>query len=190
MPEKTAPAAGQILIAEYNYIAQTIFQANEDRSRVASFYMITFGSFIAALVTYRTTITSEQLAWVQWGFAGLFFSLALIGLLTVLQLARLRLAWFEGVDAMNRIKEYYIAGSKGLEEAFAWRSEAAPARFKLSSVGFMLVVQVSVLAGAGLGTAVFFALQALSGSDWPWLAFLAGGGYCLLQLDVYRNMLK
>jgi hypothetical protein len=190
MPEKPALTPGEILIAEYHYISQAIFQTNEDRSRVASFYMITFGSFIAAVVTYRLNFVSEQLVWVQWGFAGLFLALALIGLLTVLQLARLRLAWLEGLDAMNRIKDYYIAGSKGLEKAFAWRADSTPARFKPSSVGFMLVIQVAVLAGAALGTAVFFSLQALSGSEWLLPSFLAGCAYCLLQLDVYRNMLK
>ncbi len=67
MPAKPALTSGEILVAEYNYVAQAIFQANEDRSRVASFYMITFGSFIAALVTYRFNIASEQQAWVHWG---------------------------------------------------------------------------------------------------------------------------
>jgi hypothetical protein len=33
------PNPGKILIAENHYIAQTVFQANEDRARVASFYM-------------------------------------------------------------------------------------------------------------------------------------------------------
>src|SRR5438552_2049547 len=114
MPEKPSLTAGEMLIAEYNYIAQAVFQANEDRSRVASFYMITFGSFIAALITYRFNFVPEQPAWVHWGFAGLFLALAMMGLLTILQLARLRHAWFEGLEAMNQIKEYYIASFKGL----------------------------------------------------------------------------
>src|SRR5258706_10303631 len=117
MPEKSTLAPGEILIAEYNYIAQAAFQANEDRSRVASFYMITFGSFIAALVTYHLNFAPDQQAWVDWGFSGLFLALGVMGLLTILQLARLRHAWFEGLDAMNRIKDYYIAGNKGLEKA-------------------------------------------------------------------------
>ncbi len=190
MPAKPALTSGEILVAEYNYVAQAIFQANEDRSRVASFYMITFGSFIAALVTYRFNIASEQQAWVHWGFAGLFLALALMGLMTVLQLARLRHAWFEGLEAMNRIKEYYIANSKGLEKAFAWRNDNLPAKFKPTSVGFMLVVQVAILAGAALGMAVFFITLAAFGSDWLFPAFVVGVGFCLLQIDVYRNMLK
>ena len=188
MSEKLS--SGEILIAEYNYIAQTVFQANEDRSRVASFYMITFGSFIAALITYRFDFAPEQQVWVGWGFAGLFLALALMGLLTVLQLARLRHAWFEGLAAMDRIKEYYITGSKGLEAAFAWRSTTVPQKFKVSSVGFMLVVQVAILGGAALGTAVFFITLAASGSGWLLPAFVLAIAFCLLQLDMYRTMLK
>ena len=36
--------ADEILKAEYGYIADTVFQANEDRSRVTSFYFVTVGS--------------------------------------------------------------------------------------------------------------------------------------------------
>ncbi len=190
MPEKSSLIPGELLIAEHKYIAQTAFQANEDRARVASFYMITFGSFIAALVTYHLNLASEGQAWVPWGFAGLFLALAVMGLLTVLQLARLRHAWFESLEAMNQIKEYYIANHKGLEKAFAWRAGNVPQKFKPGSVGFMLVLQVAILSGAALGAAVFFITLAGSGSDWLLPAFAAGSGFCLAQIELYRNMLK
>ena len=38
-----------ILQAEFNYIAQTAFQANEDRARVTTFYLVNLGGFVAAL---------------------------------------------------------------------------------------------------------------------------------------------
>jgi hypothetical protein len=40
-----------ILIAEFEYIAQVAFQANEDRARLTNFYLVTLGSFIAAIVS-------------------------------------------------------------------------------------------------------------------------------------------
>src|SRR5690349_19284791 len=177
MPEKSPLLPGGLLIAEYKYIAQTAFQTDEDRTRVASFYMITFGSFIAALVTYQLNLASEQQAWVPWGFAGLFLALAVMGLLTVLQLARLRHAWFESLQAMDQIREYYIANFKGLEKAFAWRAGSAPQKFKPGSVGFMLALQVAILGGAALGAAVFFVTLAVSGSNWLLPAFAAGSGF-------------
>ena len=190
MPKEPALSSGDILIAEYNYIAQSIFQANEDRSRVASFYMVAFGSFIAALVTYQFNVTATQEAWIDWGFAGLFLALAFMGVLTTLQLARLRQAWFEGLDAMNRIKEYYFTSFDGLERAFAWRSDGVPKKFKPTSVGFMLVIQVAVLGGASLGVAVFFATLAIYGAVWPLPAFLVGIVFCAWQLGLYRRLLK
>jgi hypothetical protein len=39
----------ELLAAEFNYIAQTAIQANEDRARVSSFYLIAVGSLVAAM---------------------------------------------------------------------------------------------------------------------------------------------
>ena len=51
MAENTAPPIelDELLAAEYNYIAQTANQANEDRARVSSFYLIAVVSLLAAL---------------------------------------------------------------------------------------------------------------------------------------------
>jgi hypothetical protein len=113
-----------------------------------------------------------------------------MGLLTVLQLARLRHAWFEALDAMNQLKDYYFANLPDLDKAFAWRSGRAPQKFKMSSVGFMLALQVSILGGAALGTAVFFATLAASGSIWLLPAFIVGVAYGLVQIDIYRTLLQ
>jgi hypothetical protein len=50
MPPKPKLNSDEILKAEYTYIANTVFQANEDRSRVASFYFVTVGSLVAAIL--------------------------------------------------------------------------------------------------------------------------------------------
>jgi hypothetical protein len=183
-------SSDEILKAEFNYIANTAFQANEDRARVASFYVVTFGSFIAALVSGQFDVKSEQQNWVYWGFFGLFMALALMGLLTVIQLARLRLAWFDSVDAMNRIKEYYIAHSSDLADAFKWRNAQKPQKLKLNSVGFLLVLQVAILGGAAFGTGVFFAFRAISENVSLLPAILAGVMFCLGQFELYRFSLK
>ena len=39
----------ELLAAEYNYIAQTALQANEDRARFSVFYLIAVGSLVAAI---------------------------------------------------------------------------------------------------------------------------------------------
>ena len=47
--EKLEP--GEILLAEYGYIAQTAFQAGEDRARVTSFYLVSVGTLVAAFLS-------------------------------------------------------------------------------------------------------------------------------------------
>jgi hypothetical protein len=180
---------GEILIAEYTYIAQTAFQSNEDRARVASFYLVSFSSFIAAILTYQFNPQNGSQEWVNWGFTVLFLALTGMGLLTLLQLARLRVAWFESVRAMNQIKEYYTANIKGLEKAFAWRNTSAPHKFKLNSVGFMLVAQVAILGSTSLGTAVFFGGRALYNNPWLIPAFVAAFLFFFVQIWLYRRVL-
>jgi hypothetical protein len=188
MAPKPSLSPDEILKAEYNYIANTVFQANEDRSRATSFYLLTFSSFIAAIVSYQFDKRLNG-NWVDWGFFALFIVLAVMGLLTVLQLARLRLAWYESVQAMNQIKDYYLAHHEGLEQAFSWRSVTAK-KVKWNSVGFLLVLQVAILGGAALGAAIFFAVRAVSGNV-LFLPPLAGGiAFLFWQLDLYRNTLR
>lgn len=143
-----------ILIAEYNYIVQSIFQANEDRARVASFYLVTLGSFIAAMFSndLLSLEPGDQIT-VNIGFGILFILLTFQGTMTLLQLARLRGAWFEGVKAMNQIKKYYKKHFSDLDEAFRWGDQNLPKRFKPNSVGFLLAMQVALLSGFSLSAA-------------------------------------
>jgi len=193
MPRKiSANPPDEFLIAEFEYIANTAFQANEDRSRAASFYLVTFGSFIAALVTAQFEVAPEHAGWVRWGFFGLFLALALMGLVTVIELARLRAAWFESIAAMNQIKEHYLGRYPELEPAILWRNNSLgmPSKLKLNSVSFMLVLQVGVLGGAALGASLFFAIQALSGVEGFLPAIAVGVAYFFVLLEIYRQALK
>lgn len=193
MPRKPSSVTpDEILTSEFNYIAHTAFQANEDRARAASFYLATFGSFIAALVSAQLDLAPEQAYWLDWGFVGLFAALALMGLVTVLQLARLRASWFESVEAMNAIKEYYIARYPDLVEAIIWRtqSDAMPSRLKLTSIGFLMALQVAFLGGAALGAGVFFLVKAISDETWILPGIVSGVMYFLALLEGYRLTLK
>lgn len=183
-------AVGGILIAEYEYIAQTVFQSNEDRSRAASFYLVTFASFIAALVGAQFDFDPSQVVYVNMGFGVLFTMLAVFGLLTILSLVRLRQAWFESIAALNQIKDYYIAqaGSESFAQAFRWRMTTAPSKFKPNSVGFLLVLQIALLGGVSAAAAAYFFLAAwLPGLLWLSAAVfvLAFGG----QVWMYKKLL-
>ena len=148
--------SAEMLIAEYNYISRTADQANEDRSRVSSFYLIAVGSLVAAL--FSTQFLSEIFDpnTVNIIFTVLFFLLTLLGSSTIMQLTRLRVAWFESVVAMNHIKEFAISKDKELAQAFKWRTKTLPAFYKVNSVSFLQTMEVAVLSGLAFGAGVFF----------------------------------
>ena len=151
-PSPLDPAG--LLVAEYSYIAQTAFQANEDRARVSQLYFVTFGTLIAALVT--TQLNNVDLQQVYPLFAFFFLAIFVYGLLTMLQLARLRLAWMESVRAMNQIKDELVRDRLLKKSYFRWTLETIPPAFKLDSISFIMALTVALLSGVALGSAAAF----------------------------------
>jgi len=188
--ERPRPALkpDQILATEFNYIAQTAFQANEDRARVTSFYLVSVGSFIAAILS--TQLFSNPKPEVYWGFAGLFLFLALLAIATILQLIKLRKSWFDSAQALNRIKGFYIKNVKSvdLNDAFHWKVDSIPSMNKPNSLSFYLVLEVDLFGAVSFGAVYYFALLALG-----WVsvgpAFVLGAAYFGGIIYMYRRML-
>jgi hypothetical protein len=178
-----------ILAAEYNYAAQTAFQANEDRARVTSFYLVTVGSFLAAILSTQFITTPGLL--IYGGFSILFLLISLMGVITLLQLARLRLAWHESIQAMNQVKEFYIQHTPNypLGQAFRWRAESIPQKGKPNSISFFLAMEVSLLGALSFGATLVFLTSAL-GRTQPWIALIAGLLFLAFQLFIYFRYLE
>ena len=175
-----------ILVAEFEYIAQTAFQANEDRSRVSTLYLATAGSLIAAVLAVQLERLNQIPTF--WAFSSLFFVLSISSLLAILQLVQLRKAWFESVCAMNRIKEYFAlhSGKIGLSSAFLWNKLSLPQKNKRGSIAFILVLQVAVLGGICLGATVFFIGLIITGNQYWWtMSSICGLIYGFLLIVVY-----
>ncbi len=51
----------ELLAAEFEYISQTAIQANEDRARVSSFYLVAVGSLVAAMFSMSENIYPQML---------------------------------------------------------------------------------------------------------------------------------
>ncbi len=152
----------EILAAEYEYIADTASQAHEDRARFASFYLIAVGSLVAALFSTQLLGPDFDAGGMNPLFSGLFFVLTLLGITTIIQLARLRAAWHDSMMAMNQIKDYAISKNKDLEKAFRWRSKTLPPLYKPNSIYFWQAVEVALLGGIMFGASVFFFLKAMA----------------------------
>ncbi len=171
MPTEPKLNPDEILKAEYDYIATTVFQANEDRSRVASFYFLTVGSLVAAILS--AIFSTSDLKSVSLAFAALFMVLTILGTLTLAQLARLRAAWHESVEAMNQIKDYYIENNKEIEPAFKWRLKTLPPTDKKFSIANLMAVEVALLGAITSTASVYFLLAALGNIEWwGWMLLL------------------
>ena len=179
----------EILKAEYEYIASTVFQANEDRSRVASFYFVSVGSIVAAIL--GTQFAADNLKSVSIAFSILFFFLTMLGALTLAQLARLRAAWHESVEAMNQLKDFYIKHHPEIKPAFKWRGKTIPPTDKPFSIANLIAVEVALLGAVTTAAAVYFILFAI-GDIAPWglgliaTSFLIGA---IVQWVWYKHLL-
>jgi MFS family permease len=174
MPTEPKLNPDEILKAEYNYIATTVFQANEDRSRVASFYFVTVGSLVAAILGSIFSTNDNDLKSVSLAFSGLFVVLTILGGLTLAQLARLRAAWHESVQAMNQIKDFYIEDNPEIEPAFKWRLKTLPPTDKKFSIANLMAVEVTLLGAITCTAAVYFFLTAFGTIEWWGWALLLG----------------
>ena len=166
--------ARAVIAAEYGYVAQTAFQANEDRARAWQYFFVTFATLIAALLS--TQIQGIDRRQLYLTFVVIFGLLAALGLITSLQLVRLRQAWLESVRAMNQIKERLIADDPALAAYFRWSSATVPTPLKLRSFGFLQALSVALLSGLAVGAAVAFGGLAQGAAVVPWgLSLLAAG---------------
>lgn len=166
------PDPNEILRAEYDYIAQSAFQANEDRARVTSFYILAVSSLVAAILGAKLFEGENQIV-VNLGFGGLFLLLTVLGFLTIFQLARLRAAWYSAVEALNEIKKYYIDYFKEIKlgDAFAWKDLKAVPKYKRGSVSYFLALEISLLSAITFGASIYFFQSALAVYE-PKQAFL------------------
>jgi len=180
----------EILMAEFEYAANSAFQANEDRSKAASFFLVSVGSLVAAI--FGTQLQGVE-GKVNFLLAGLFVALTILGWMTVRQLARLREAWRESARTMNRIKDYYFEHFEDIQlrEAFRWRTDTIPNKFKSDSISYYTAIEVSLLCGLTFGAGTYFLLAGFSASDWLiWiLTPLMGGLAIWFQLGYYKHIL-
>lgn len=190
-PPNPLSLAADLIVAEHSYIAQTAFQANEDRARASQYFFVTFGTLIAALLSVQVPGVNPERLYTT--FVIIFAVLTALGLITILELVRLRQAWLESVRAMNQVKEQLIVRDPALAAYFRWRMDTVPPAFKLRSFGFLQAVSVALLSGLSLGAAVAFGALAGGAIAVPWAASVLAGLACaggLLWLGYVRPLQK
>ncbi len=192
--QKQEHGGDALLKAEFEYISRTAFQANEDRARVSSFFLVAVGSLVAALFSTQLLDRNIDPVLLAWAFSGLFLVLTVLGTLTTLQLSRLRAAWYDSMLAMNQLKDYWMQSStdKSLRQAFKWDTGTLPRKYKVNSVSYYQTLEVALLSGITFGASVFFLQQAIGYNCPPcnWGISLSFGALAfLLQLFLYKRNL-
>lgn len=177
----------EMLQAEFKYITQNAFQANEDRSRFSSYYFVTVGSFVAAILGSPSALNEKTVAF---AFLLLFATLTIMGSFTLAQLARLRAAWHEAVQAMNQIKQFYIQNHKEIEPAFKWL-KAIPPTDKPNSIANLIATEVALLSSLTAGSGIYFLLLAtigINGLSWLIIILSSFANY-FVQMMHYKKLL-
>ncbi|HLO14291.1 MAG TPA: hypothetical protein VK206_05650 [Anaerolineales bacterium] len=191
MPEhKSVPFDfDELLAAEFDYIAQTAIQAHEDRARVSSFYLIAVGSLVAAMFGTQFFDPNFFSQTVNFMFSGLFTLLTLLGTSTIMQLARLRAAWYESMLAMNQLKDYMMSEDESLVKAFRWKTSTLPSKHKTNSVSYYQAIEVALISGLMFSAAAFFFQQAFSSiRPLHWIiAAIFGALTICFQLLIYKR---
>jgi hypothetical protein len=178
----------EVLSREFEYAAQTAFQAHEDRVRVFNYYLATMGTLIAAAILVDLTNRMHLTV-----LGVMFGGLTALGFMSLLKLAKLRLAWIDSVRAMCQIKEYYMRVCNEIElmGAFRWTTTTIPPAGKKWTVAFLMAATMALLNSAcasgvllvwGLATAgeiwvnrgVLAALLSLAGQLVVWLCVCRG----------------
>ena len=194
MPNKTSPTLpDEFLSAEFEYIANSAFQANEDRSKSASFFLVSVGSLVAAIFGAQLLNgTPEELLVAYRSLAGLFLVLTILGALTVMQLARLRLAWYDAAAAMNKMKDFYVTRNIDLADAFLWKTGSLPKKFKAESISFYIAFEVALLSALTFGAFVYFSMLSANLPCDPWPISIGAGivAFVLLLLRYKRMLTK
>lgn len=182
----------ELLAAEFNYIAQTAIQTNEDRARVSSFYLIAVGSLIAAILGTQLFDPEKFSQAIKFFFSGTFILLTFLGTSTIMQLGRLRSAWHESMLALNQIKDFAMKQHSELIQAFRWRTDTLPDKFKKNSISYYQAVEVSLISGLMFSAAIFFFLLGfIDAQPVSWLASgLAGIAMIFIQLRIYKWVLS
>lgn len=195
MPKKkTAPPIelDELLAAEFNYIVQTATQANEDRARIASFYLIAVGSLVATILGTQFFDLQQFTPTAKLLFSGIFILLTLMGTSIIVQLARLRASWYESMLAMNQLKGFMIRQSPELASALRWTNDTLPDKYKTDSISYFQAREAAVLSGITFGTAVYFiefALGVTGTAIWIW-AFALAIIVAFTQMRIYKNILN
>ena len=182
--------ANDILVAEFEYISQTVFQTNKYEERIGGIInlLITVATASAGFLLNNQTFDKTLL----FPFLSILsIILTIVGTIAIAELARLRAAWHESVLALTQIQNYYIKDNPDLEAAFRWRSSNIPPADQPFSIANLLALEITLVGAITSASAVYFLLIPFGDIMlWGWaliiISFIIG---IILQWWWYKHLL-
>lgn len=119
--------ATDILQWEFEYARTTASEAMRDRHTMINYYLLAVGIVASGVIAILKNDSGLQAG----AGTALLWGLCIVGWFYFLKIIRLRQAWYDSAQAMNQIKEVYVANSERedtqiLKAALRWREATLP----------------------------------------------------------------
>lgn len=184
--------ASDILQMEFEYARTTASEAMRDRHTMVNFYLLTVGIVASGVLVILEkdlpNILGTLLLWV----------LCIVGWLYLLKVVRLRQAWYDSVQAMNLVKDFYISYSKDfsveeLSKAFKWKSRTLPLPGKRWTVFYYSACLIAILNSVAFSSGGLLIVTSHPEGN-PYLMggilFVLGLQFFGFHLKMYTDLLK
>jgi hypothetical protein len=186
-PEQKHLDASDILGLEFGYAHATASEAMQDRHTMINFYLVVTGVIASGVVA----VLGQEAGLPKAAGTVLLWLLCGVGWLYFLKLIRLRQAWHDSAQAMNRIKDFYIHHAEDFEpdvlrSAFRWKAETLPPPDKPWTVFFYSAMLIGFLDSvAYVAGGALLDLDAIGSSPVPVLGPLALFGLAFFAFHVW-----
>lgn len=140
-----------ILMAEFNYAKETAIQANSDRIRFFEIFTANLITIVASVMLPYLNLQIDSKI-----FSVIFIALFAFGIITNAIILKTRIAWFNSLKAMNKIKDFYVENNKDLIKAFEWSSNSIPRINKPWGISFIQMSCIVILNSISLTLGFYF----------------------------------
>ena len=191
--KKQARRLRLIALHEYDYIRETMAQAMNDRHTMINYFLLATGVAMAAVgvvyseegmakVKHQTEIT-----------IGICYVFNFVAWIYMLKIVRLRQAWCESSQAMNRIKNFFLinVGMSDSHEGspFLWKSSTSPRADKLGNLYHLEFVLISFISAVAVTGPAILLMGFDRLQNYYWLPAVLFFHHFFLQLSTYKLFL-
>jgi hypothetical protein len=141
-----------LLEKEFEHASRLVLAARRERSRAVAVYLLLAGGTGALTAVAPSFVLARPADVAAAANPVWFFSLALVGVFTLIRLARTRHAEWGGLQVMAQIRDHY-AGEPEIAGVLRPSSEPTPAPGRAWSVAFDQVLLVVLLDSGAFGIA-------------------------------------